>query len=96
MVRNNAAGEKAYRLEGSTQELPYDDRKVAEQVRADDGSVPWQPWQQTTGPIIVTVFTSERPLRTGPVGGNHYSRIYRECLKALGVVHTSLRKVLVK
>jgi len=55
-------------LEGSTQDLPYDDRKVAEQVPADDGSVPWQ---QTTGPITVTVFTTERPLRTGPVGGNY-------------------------
>lgn len=32
VVRNNGAGQKVYRLEGSTQELPYDDRKVAEHM----------------------------------------------------------------
>jgi hypothetical protein len=33
VVRNSGAGQKVYRLEGSTLELPYDDRKVAEQSR---------------------------------------------------------------
>jgi hypothetical protein len=33
-------------------------------VRADGGSVLWQ---RTTGPITVTAFATERPLRTGPV-----------------------------
>ena len=33
-------------------------------VRADGGSVLWQ---RTTGPITVTAFTTERPLRTGQV-----------------------------
>ena len=32
-------------------------------VRADGGVVLWQ---QTTGPITVTAFTAQRPLRTGP------------------------------
>lgn len=32
MARNNGAGQKVYRLEGSTRELPYDDRKVAEHM----------------------------------------------------------------
>jgi len=33
-------------------------------VQADGGSVLWQ---RTTGPITVTAFTTERPLRMGPV-----------------------------
>jgi hypothetical protein len=32
VARNNGAGQTVYRLEGSTQELGYDDRKVAEHM----------------------------------------------------------------